>query len=146
MSIIYFLSLILVGIILMAAGIVDLIKKEIGRGFITSLAVICIIGLIFKGSNNLFDMLGGLCIGLCAVGISMASREQIGRGDGMVICAVGALTGFRGCLAMVCLASLIMAAVSIVILLLKKGNRYTKMPFIPALFAGYAAYIGVVLF
>ena len=116
MDIIYILALILVGIILMAAGIIDLIKKEIGMGFIISLAVICIIGLIFKGNNNLFNTLGGLCIGLCAVGISMASREQIGRGDGMVICAVGALIGFRGCLTMVCFASLIMAAVSIIIL------------------------------
>lgn len=142
----YFFILILTGIILLAAGIVDILRKEISRGFIAALAIVCIAGLVFKENNSIFDILGGFCIGLCVIGMSMISRGQVGRGDGLVICAVGALTGYRGCFIMVCYAALIMSAASIIILLLKKGDRHTKMPFIPALFAGYAAYVGVMVF
>ena len=83
------------------------------------------------------DAAGGLAIGLCAIGISMASREQIGRGDGIVIAAVGFVLGVRKCLAVVSTASILMCAAAIIVLIMKKGNRRTRLAFLPALFAGY---------
>ena len=67
----------------------------------------------------------------------MISREQIGRGDGIVIAVIGLVLGFRRCLAVVSVASLVMCAAAIVVLLFKKGNRRTQLAFLPALFVGY---------
>ena len=116
---------------------------EISRRQILILTLICLIGIPFKTHFGLWNALGGAAVGLCIVGISIASRGQIGRGDGMVLGAIGLLLGFRGCLAVVCLASWIMAIISAILLILKKGNRHTKLPFLPALFVGYIAYIGM---
>ncbi len=54
-----------------------------------------------------------------------------------MITALGLALGFTRCLYVVCIASIIMTVVSVFILVLRKGNRTTRVPFIPALFAGY---------
>lgn len=143
MSLIYLGILLCVGILLFFAGIRDFRKREISRRQILILTLICLIGIPFKTHFGLWNALGGAAVGLCIVGISIASRGQIGRGDGMVLGAIGLLLGFRGCLAVACLASWIMAIISATLLILKKGNRHTKLPFLPALFVGYIAYIGM---
>ena len=63
--------------------------------------------------------------------------RQIGKGDGYVIAAVGIVLGLRRCLAVVSIALLMMCMVAMIILALKKGNRHTKLPFLPAVFVGY---------
>lgn len=103
---------------------------------------VCLMGVWHHGRLGWVAALGGAAVGLCMIGVSMASCEQIGRGDGMVVTSIGLLLGFRGCLIVVCLSSLLMAAVSIIILMLKKGNKNTRLPYIPALFVGYLAYMG----
>ena len=143
MSLIYLGILFCVGILLFFAGIRDFRKREISRRQILILTLICLIGIPFKTHFGLWNALGGAAVGLCIVGISIASRGQIGRGDGMVLGAIGLLLGFRGCLAVACLASWIMAIISATLSILKKGNRHTKLPFLPALFVGYIAYIGM---
>jgi leader peptidase (prepilin peptidase)/N-methyltransferase len=87
------------------------------------------------------SMLMGALIGICAVGISMMAGEQIGRGDGLVITAIGIVLGFRGVLGVVCLASLVMCVIAVILLILRKGNKNTRLPFIPAIFVGYAIYM-----
>ena len=82
-------------------------------------------------------------IGLCMIGISFLSKEQIGSGDGVVTGLLGCLLGARGCLVMLCIASCLMAVISIGILILKKGSRRTTLPFVPALLGGYIAALAV---
>lgn len=129
------------GILLFAAGIMDLKSKTISRGIILALLIVCLAGAFVKVYINrefgLWEFGGGVLIGLCAIGLSMVSGGQIGRGDGFVIAAIGLIAGFRKCLFAVCMASIIMTFVSVIILMLRKGNRHTRLPFIPALFAGY---------
>lgn len=139
---IYMGALIVVGGMLFAAGITDLRSRTVSRRFLLALALFCTIGVIFQGGCRLPDSVGGFGIGLCVIGLSVISRGQIGRGDGIVIALVGLLLGFYGCLVVVCLASLIMALASIVVLVLKKGSRYTRLAFLPALFTGYLIYLG----
>lgn len=128
---------VIMGLLLFVAAVMDLRSRQISRGFILVLMLVGFTSIFVKADFEIWNAVGGALIGLCAVGLSMISEEQIGRGDGLVIVALGIALGFRECLATVCLASVIMALVSIVILLLKKGNRKTKLPFIPALFVGY---------
>lgn len=126
-----------IGILLLSAGIIDIRKKQISRGLLLALMLVCFAVMPFKENLNIADTAGGLAIGLCAVGISVATREQIGKGDGMVIAAVGSVLGAHKCLLAVCVASFVMCVAAIVILLLKRGNKQTRLPFLPALFTGY---------
>ena len=70
-------------------------------------------------------------------GISMISEEQIGKGDGLVIAALGILCGVRNTLGIVCFGSLFMLPVALAVILLKKEKKKIRLPFLPALFLGY---------
>lgn len=128
---------VIIGLLLFAAAVMDLKCKSISRGFLYVLIIASVVSVFVRVDFGIWNAIGGAIIGLCAVGVSMISEEQIGRGDGLVMIALGIALGFRECIAVVCLASMIMALVSVVILILKKGNRNTKLPFLPALFVGY---------
>lgn len=131
----------IIGVLLFMAGAMDLKSKTISREMILVLMIVCFAGAFIKVFINkefgIWDIIGGVLIGFCAIGLSMVSRDQIGRGDGLVIVAIGLVLGFRKCLFAVCMASIIMTLVSVIVLILRKGNRNTRLPFIPALFAGY---------
>ena len=129
--------IVIMGLLLFVAAVIDLKRRQISRGFIVALMIVSLTSIFARVDYGIWNAIGGALIGICAVGLSIISKEQIGRGDGLVITALGIALGFRECLATVCLASMIMALVSVVVLLLKKGNRKTRLPFIPALFVGY---------
>jgi leader peptidase (prepilin peptidase)/N-methyltransferase len=140
-----FLVKILIGAMLLIAGIIDIKSQKISRLYIALLMLVCVMTVIVdinQGTNqNIMSMLMGALIGICAVGISMMAGEQIGRGDGLVITAIGIVLGFRGVLGVVCLASLVMCVIAVILLILRKGNKNTRLPFIPAIFVGYAIYM-----
>ena len=143
--IIYKILMIMIGILLLAAGIIDIRKKQISRGMILALLLLCFAVIPFKEDYGIYNAVGGLAIGACAIGVSVVSREQIGRGDGMVIAAIGLVLGAYSCIAVVCVASMIMCVVSIVVLVSKKGTKQTRLPFLPAVFVGYALYTSRIL-
>ena len=133
---------IIIGVMFLLA-VEDIRRKEMSWWKLGVLVCICLIGCICMPQKDLWSMAGGLMIGLCMVGISFLSKEQIGIGDGVVTGMLGCLLGARGCLVMLCIASCLMAVISIGILILKKGNRKTTLPFVPALLGGYIATLAV---
>ncbi|MBO5144724.1 MAG: prepilin peptidase [Lachnospiraceae bacterium] len=139
---IYDVFIVVIGILIFVAGITDIRKKQINRGFLLVLMLVCFAAIPFKEDSGIFDAVGGFLIGLCAIGISMMSREQIGRGDGLVIAAIGLVLGVRRCMTAIFAASFIMCMIAIVVLLLKRGNRHTRLPFLPAVFVGYVLCAG----
>jgi leader peptidase (prepilin peptidase)/N-methyltransferase len=136
-----FIMMILIGIMLFVAGIVDIRKLSISRRYIVLLGAACIAALLTQKSPSLITALSGTLIGMCALGISLIAGEQLGRGDGFVLVAIGLVLGFRGSLVVVSIASIIMCIIAIVMLAFKKGNKKTKLPFIPAIFAGYSIFL-----
>lgn len=145
---IYKILMIAVGVLLFGAGIADIRQKQVSRLFIIVLSGFCLAAAFAGRVTAVTDILnsaGGCLIGVCAVGISMVTGEQIGRGDGYVITAIGILLGFRGCLVAVCVASMIMCVAAVVLLLLKRGDRHTKMAFLPAIFVGYTVYAAALM-
>lgn len=125
------------GLLLFLAGIEDVRKKEIRIIYIVAMAFVACFGCCFRQNQNWYGALGGVLIGLCMLGISLISDEQIGKGDGLVIAAMGLFCGVRNTLGMVCFASLFMLPAALVALLIKKGNKKIRLPFLPALFLGY---------
>ncbi len=135
--IIYKILMAAIGLALFAAGIVDIRRRQIGRVQLLILLLLCCAVIPFKKEFGARDAVGGMAIGLCAIGVSVATREQIGKGDGIVIAAVGIALGVRKCLLAVFAASFLMCIAAIVVLLFRKGGRQTRLPFLPAIFAGY---------
>lgn len=125
------------GLLLLIAGIEDVKKREIRIIYIAAMVLVACCGYIVRQEHSWYGALGGLFIGLCMYGISMISEEQIGKGDGLVIGALGILCGVRNTLGMVCFASLFMLPAAFVVILLKKEKKKTRLPFLPALFLGY---------
>ena len=125
------------GLLLLLAGVEDVRKREIRVIYIVAMALVACCGCIFRQGHSWYGALGGLFIGLCMFGISIISEEQIGKGDGLVIAALGILHGVKNTLGMVCFASLFMLPVAFVVIILKKGKKKIRLPFLPALFLGY---------
>lgn len=134
----FFAVEIMMGALLFAAAVFDIKSKSIGLGLIAMIMFTGFAGAFARENFGIMGALGGSLIGIFIVGISMLFKEQIGRGDGLVITAMGLMLGFRECLGAVCMASVIMTLVSVIVLIWRKGNRNTRLPFMPALFAGYA--------
>ena len=137
--------LIIIGVLLFTAGIIDIRKQMVSRRLLSILFLVCLATVPFMTERNILNTIGGLTIGLCVIGISITSKEQIGKGDGIVITAIGLVLGARRCLIVVCIASLLMSLVAISILLFRRGNRQTRLTFLPAVFAGYVFCAGQVL-
>ncbi len=135
--IIYKILMVAIGVLLFAAGVTDIRTKQIGRRQLLLLLLVCLAVIPMKKDFGLLNAVGGLTIGLGVIGVSVATREQIGRGDGIVIAAMGIALGARKCIWLICVSSAIMCAAAIVVLLLKRGGRQTRLPFLPAVFAGY---------
>lgn len=123
--------------ILFAAGIEDFKSKKINVAFIILMCITSILGLCLYDEWNLYEVVAGASVGLAMVGLSVIAKEQIGLGDGLIVTACGIYLGMMDCMALLCVASLILSAFSIVLLVSKKGSRTTKLPLVPALFVGY---------
>jgi leader peptidase (prepilin peptidase)/N-methyltransferase len=133
--------MLIIEIMLFVAGIIDIKRLMISRKYLIIFGTVCVVALFTKQNSSLITALSGTLIGMCALGISLISGEQLGRGDGLVLVAIGLVVGFRGCLVVVSIASIIMCLVAIAMLVFKKGNRKTRLPFIPAIFAGYTIFL-----
>ncbi len=125
------------GVLLLLAGLEDMRKREISVMYILSMGVIAVCSCFLSEGRSIPDAVGGCVIGLCMMGISIISEEQVGRGDGMVIAALGFLFGVRNTLGMVCMASILMLFAVIVLLITKRAGKKSRIPFIPAIFGAY---------
>lgn len=141
MKYLYFID----GFLLLLAAVEDFKEKEIKLNYILAIAVIGMSYLLLSSQRNIADVIGGVAIGLIMIVISILSDGQIGKGDGMIMSAVGLMVGFRTGLIMLCIASLIQSFISIIMLCTKKGNKRTAIPFVPSLLAGYIGSVLMIL-
>lgn len=106
--------------------------------------VMTLLGIIFSGflfifmpSYTIWEVLGGIGIGIFLIVCSLVTKGQIGIGDGIICCFTGLCGGFFDTLGMLLTGLFFSAAVSAVLLITKKAGRKTKIPFVPFLFVGY---------
>lgn len=128
---------ILISVILLIAAIMDIKSKRVKTGLVVVLGLFCVFSVVLNKNVNIWEICGGIALGLSMIGLSVITNNQIGKGDGMVIAMLGISLGFRDCLMVIAFASVVMAFLSIVLLLLKKANKKTRLPFIPALFISF---------
>lgn len=128
---------VIVGMLLLAMSVQDIRKRKISNRCIVVLAVVCGVGGFFFGKLSWVDMLSGCSMGLSLFGVSVLTQEQIGTGDGLVMAGLGLLMGVIKTLTILSIASLIMAFVSIILIIMRRGTRKMKLPFLPAISVGY---------
>lgn len=63
--------------------------------------------------------------------------DKIGRGDGIVIMIVGACENCTFAAILICMACIFLTVVSVILLLLRKVTRNTRMPYIPFVALAY---------
>lgn len=98
------------------------------------LAAACI---LFCNDISLVDRLAGAAVGAGVMLLSYISGGKIGMGDGIVLCITGLGLGFWGNMELFCLALMLAAGLSIILLILRKANRKKSIPFIPFMLTGY---------
>ncbi len=127
--------------ILFCLSLPDYYKQKIPLWMIGISCVIAIVLrtiLFFLGETdiNLMGFVAALLPGCVFLLLAFVTREQIGYGDGMILTIIGILYPIWRVMVVTGIALLIISVMSIVLLVLKKGNRYTRLPFVPFLFLG----------
>ena len=130
-------------IILIIASIQDLRKKEVSLILlgISFLSTLFSLGLQEGGLFNM-NHLWGSCIGIFLCFISILTKGAIGWGDGLVFVIIGFGLGFSHTLSILFLSLFLTALFSIGLMVVKKVNKKTTIPFIPFVFLGF---VGVML-
>lgn len=122
---------------LLVCSIQDIRDKKLSV-FLIFLGFICLFpfSLVFD-KVSIYNRLGGLLLGLFLIAMTYITRGQIGIGDGLFIMVIGVCFGFGISSTMLIYGLVLSALISLCMILLRKGKRDTRIPFIPFLFLGY---------
>lgn len=66
--------------------------------------------------------------------LSWLTREGIGYGDGISVLLLGGMAGFHNCVWTLCFSLLLLSLTGLALLVLKRADRKTKIPYLPFLF------------
>lgn len=126
-------------IFLSVCAVFDIKKREIP-------IVLIFLGGIFAVGIKLFQIFSGeiavvsvgssLFIGLIFLLISFCTREKVGYGDGLILLVSGLVLGFYQCFLGLCLSLLLSSVYALLLLLMRKAERNSGMPFVPFLTIG----------
>lgn len=128
---------IVLGLLLLVCGVQDLLFKRIYLWIIGVCAVVVVACLPFCESLSVTNRLVGCALGLGVVLLSKATGGKIGMGDGILLCVTGLGLGFWINVEMFGIALSLAAVISIILLILRRGDRKQSIPFVPFLMTGY---------
>lgn len=115
----------------------DLRYRRLRTVGLLSCAIAGILLHIRYGRISVWDMLGGMAIGLFMYLVAVISSEKIGKGDALLLMVTGIFLGFSHNLILLWAAAVLAGAAGFVsVFILKKGHSY-ELPFVPFLFASY---------
>ena len=130
---------ILMAVVLIPSVIRDIRTKRI-NGFI------CLVGILaalFVREKMLGEasktLMVDLIPGLIMYALAFFSDERIGKGDAVTLLFIGAVAGIETVLLSMFVSFFAAAAISIVLLALKKVRKDTRLPFLPFLSLGVIA-------
>ena len=131
-------------LILAAASIEDVRKKEVSAWAIVSCALVsaAAAGLgAYRGDFDILSLFFSLLPGAVLLFVALMSREGVGYGDGFLIFASGPALG-AGAVYLGLLAALLLSAVfSGILIVIKRAGRRTRIPFVPFMTLGMGAMI-----
>ena len=119
---------------MVVSAFIDIRQKEIPIFFPVMCAVLSTASVILDISRDEFNIANSimsLLPGILMLVIAFLTREALGYGDGMMAFCIGPAAGFEGICFSLVLAMVLSSAASVILLLAKKGNRKTTIPFLP---------------
>ncbi len=123
---------------LAAAGYYDLRCRKIPAKLFLLAGAGAACYVLFWQRGHIVSAFAGAAVGGLLFLAARLTRESIGYGDAAAFAVTGLLLGARQNMAMLCISLILSAFYSIGLLLCKKGNRKTAIPFLPCAFAGCA--------
>lgn len=125
---------ILIGIIILVAMIEDIKYKSINILVIALFYSAVVLKIMFSSKVELTDVVIGIVVGIGMVLVSIISKQSVGLADSIIILGLG--VSYGGVRAVCILTSALCAVllVAVVLLLFKKVNKKTTIPFIPFIF------------
>lgn len=122
---------------LVICSIQDVKEKKI------SIKKLVIFGMIFLAMSFLWGNLSwqergyNMLPGIMALLISFLTKEQLGYGDGICLLIMGCVLSGALLLGTVMISLILSSAFGLLLLIGKKAERKTRLPFLPFLAAGY---------
>ena len=126
---------------LTAAAVTDIRKKEVSIRTAGIAAVLAVVLHIIAEETGFWVWLSGLIPGILVLLTGRATKEAIGYGDGIAILICGLFLGVRGCMGSVIIGLFLTFPVSLILLIRKKADRKSRIPFLPFLLAGYGIWL-----
>ena len=131
------IKIIVLEVFLLIEGIRDLQKHKVSM---ITVMIAGILGVIFQFGiiqENGLKIIGGILIGIVLLLLAKMTREKIGYGDGWIFVVTGIYMGFRNNMYLLLLSLFLASLVSICLLVFKKVNKKTELPFVSFVLPGY---------
>ena len=131
------IKIVVLGVFLLIEGIRDLQKHKVSM---ITVMIAGILGVIFQFGiiqENGLKIIGGILIGIMLLLLAKMTREKIGYGDGWIFVVTGIYMGFRNNMYLLLLSLFLASLVSICLLVFKKVNKKTELPFVSFVLPGY---------
>lgn len=108
-------------------------------------AAVCVIWRIMqKGAGEaLSEALLSVLPGMALILLSFATEKKVGAGDGLVLVLLGLYEGVKLAVPVFCLGLFLQSLLAVGLLILKKADRQTCIPFLPFLLAGRLIWLGI---
>ena len=101
-------------------------------GMVTAGVEIC---ACVVGENNLMNFFAGMIPGMILLLMAIGTQKA-GWADGIVLMLLGSVLGFRQCVLATMFSLVLISVLSVILLILKKADKKTTVPYIPFLTAG----------
>jgi len=126
--------------IMMGFSLYDIKCKKVKTAAVVCFGMVVLVYRLCIGTGAA-ELLLGLFPGIILLGVSFVTRESIGEGDGLVLCALGLFCGAKQTLAVLGMAFFLCAVLAVLLLLCRRVNKKTELPFLPCLCSGYFLYL-----
>ena len=126
-------------IFLSICTVFDIRKKEIPfilAGMGMAAAVVFTIWRIGNGSIFAAQILQSLLPGLFFLLTGWCTKEKVGYGDGILLLITGLVVGFHQCFTGLCIGLFLSAIFGVLLLLLHKAQKNSRIPFVPFMMMG----------
>ncbi len=130
---------ILLGIFLVVGSVYDLKTMNLPQWLLIMGLIAGVAGGVYINYVTGKGCIGfglGLLPGIVILILACVTREQIGQGDGLIMLIIGSLLGLECSLIILWIGLMGSCVAGIGLLLIRRGNRKTRMPFIPFLLIG----------
>lgn len=130
---------VVITIFLILSTLFDLRKKEVNISLCVGVALLGLIYEIFISKAELLSVILGIIPGIFLILTSMATNEEIGKGDAAILCTIGIYLGLKKSILVLIYALFMTVIIGGILLLIRKKNKKYKIPFVPFILCSYIA-------